>query len=128
MSNNQISTATNVTAPDLSNANLDARKYFNNLYSIDFSVGASNDAIVAFFEQYTKNSATAKNLASAVLYSAISQNLDPMAVLAEFQNLPAGQLNSYLTALLNTNRVPTSTLALKSTSSTNPYVLRTILA
>jgi len=127
MTTNQTTTATNITGPDLSNTTNDANKYFNNLYHTEFSVGPADAVIIAFFEQYTANKLAAKNMAATVLYTAMAQNLDPMAVLAEFQKLPKGQLNNYLAAFLNANRVPTSVLGIKSTAGTNPLVARTIL-
>jgi len=130
MANNQITTATNTTGPDLSaeSASTDARKYFNNFYTEKFDISAgANDAIVAFFEQYADNPATAKNLSAAVIYTALAQNLNPIAVLNEFQQLPKGQLNNYLMAFLNINRAPTSVLGIKDKSKTSPYVSRTIL-
>ena len=125
---NQISTATNLQGPDLSNAAADARKYFNNFYTIDFNVSAgANDAMIGFFEQYTQNKTTAKNLAASVLYTAMAQNLDPMQVLSDFQALPKGQLNNYLVAFLNVNRAPTSVIGTTSKTKTNPYVSRSII-
>lgn len=127
MSTNQITTATNLNSPDASVAQNDARKYFNNFYSQPFSIGPADDAIVAFFEQYTDNKKSAKKLAGVVVYTAQAQNLNPMAVLAEFQKLPSGQLNAYLAAFLNTNRAPTSIIGIKSTTNTNPLVARSVL-
>lgn len=127
MTTNQITTATNLTGPDTSVAQTDARKYFNNFYSIQYSIGPADDAIVGFFEQYTQNKKSAKNLAAVVIYTAQAQNLDPMKVLSEFQQLPKGQLNTYLAAFLNTNRAPTSVIGIKSTNNTNPLIQRSIL-
>jgi len=121
--------ATNLSGPDLStNDNQpDPRQFFNNFYSQNFATGPANDAVVAFFEQRTENAQAAKNLAATVLYAAQSQNLDPMQVLAEFQNMPAGEINNYLIALLNSNRVPTSILGFRTGAKTNLLVARTIL-
>jgi len=130
MTTNQFTTATNITGPDLSaaSANADTRKYFNNFYSINFSVNAdTNDAITAFFEQYTSNKTAAKNLSASILYTAMAQNLDPLTVLADFQKLPPGQLNNYLIAFLNINRAPTSVIGINAGTKTSPYVTRTIL-
>jgi len=129
MTQTPYTAATNLSGPDLitSGNQSDTRRYFNNFHSQNFTSGPANDAIVAFFEQQTTNAQAAKNLAAAVLYAAQSQNLDPMQVLADFQNMPAGQINSYLTALLNSNRVPTSMLGFRSGAKTNPLVARTIL-
>jgi hypothetical protein len=130
MIDNQISTATNVTGPNITNSPVlaDTSKYFNNFYSIKFDIsGDANDAIVAFFEQYTDNKLAAKNIASAIIYTALAQNLNPLSVLSEFQNLPQGQLNNYLIAFLNVSRAPTSVLGVKDSKKTSVYVSRTIL-
>ena len=50
-----------------------------------------------------------------------------MTVLSQFEALPKGQLNNYLVAFLNSNRVPTSVLGTSTGVATSPYVARTIL-
>ena len=129
MSQTSYTAATNLSGPDLitTSNQPDARKFFNNLNSQNFATGPANDAIVAFFEQRSTNAQAAKNLAAVVLYAAQSQNLDPMKVLADFQSMPDGHLNSYLIALLNSNRVPTSMLGYRTGVKTNPLVARTIM-
>jgi hypothetical protein len=125
--NNQVTTATNLSGPDTSVQLNNTQKYFNNFYSLNFAIGPANDAIVGFFEQYTNNKTSAKNLAATVIYTAQAQNLDPMIVLSEFQRLPKGQLNTYLAAFLNTNRAPTSVIGVKTTNNTNPLVARSVI-
>jgi hypothetical protein len=132
---NQITTATNIQAPNLSGGinssqpggTSNAQQYFNNFFAGNYSIGAQNDAITAYFEQYTGNASSGQALAAAVIYTARTQNLDPMSVLAEFQKMSPGELNNYLAAFLNFNRVPTSTIGIKTTMSTNVYISRTIL-
>lgn len=127
--NIQSTAATNLQGPDLSKSpdQSNPNQYFNNFYSDDFSVGDRNDAVIAYFETYTGNEVAGKNLAAAVLYTARAQNIDPMTIIGEFQKLPRGQINNYLAALLNINRVPTSSIAVRGTTRTNNYVTRTIL-
>ena len=123
----QLSTATNLTGPDIS-PSTDPRKYFNNLYAQPFNVSANdNDAITAFFEQYTGDKTAGDNLAAVIIYTALAQNLSPVDVLAQFQKLPRGELNSYLTAFLNSNRERTSQLGFKTGTTVNQYVQRAIL-
>ena len=127
MSNN-ITTATNLQAPNTSLPLNNAAKYFNNFYSIDFTTGTGeNDAVVAFFQKYTGDAVAGQSLAATVIYTAKAQNIDPMAVVTQFQQLPLNQLNSALVAFLNFNRVPTSLLGIKTETNTNSYVTRTIL-
>jgi hypothetical protein len=129
---NQTSTATNLTGPNLNTpaaTTPNANAYFNNFYSIPYSVSAgTNDALTAFFESYCPNAQAAQNLASAVLYTALAQNLNPMKVLQDFQALPQGQLSNYLAAFLNITRVSTSLLGINYGTKTSPFVARTILA
>jgi hypothetical protein len=129
MSNNQVSTATNIAAPDLSNSPNTPQKYFNNIFAIDFSVGLANDVLVSFFEEYTGNTSSGKALAATVLYTAQAQGLDPVSMLDQFRQLTPPELNNYLAAFLNVNRVPTSQIGIRSAASTNtnPAIARLIL-
>ena len=130
MTNKLITTANNLSGPDISNMSSasDARKYFNNFYSVPFNISSDADnAITAFFEEYADNKASAKNLAAAVVYTAMAQNLNPLSVLSQFQTLPKGQLSQYLIAFLNVNRAPTSVIGIREAVKTSPYVARTIL-
>ena len=124
---NQISTATNVQGPNLSGGQNNAAQFFNNFFALNFSIGSANDAIVAYFEEYTGDATAGQALAAAVIYTAKSQNLDPMVVLGQFQKLSQGELNSYLAAFLNFNRVPTSTIGIKTSNQVSPYISRSIL-
>jgi len=124
---NQITTATNIQAPNLSGTQNNGNKFFNNFFAGDFSIGAADDAIVAYFEKYTGNAASGRALAAAVIYTARAQNIDPMQVMSDFQALNPNQLNNYLAAFLNFNRVPTSIIGIKTASTTSPYISRSIL-
>lgn len=117
MSNNLQTTTENKTS-----------KFFTNLNNPQPTVSQNvNDAIVGYFEEYTKNREAALLLAQAVIDTAASQREDPMTVLTQFQNLPDNELNAVLALFLNTNRIPTSLLGVKNKPMTNPYVTRTIL-
>jgi hypothetical protein len=129
MNNQQVSTATNLQGPDISaSASTDnPNKYFNNLYSVNMSTGPGNDAILAFVESYVPNKQAAKNLAASILYTAMAQEINPMKVLEDFMKVPKGQLNSYIAAFLNINRVPTSSLGIRRGTTTSPFVARSVL-
>lgn len=128
MANNQITTATNLAGPDISLPQNLPQKYFNNITGRDFSSGPNiDDAVTAYFEQYTGNKTSGKTLAAAIMYTAQAQGMDPMAVIAEFQRMPIGEIDNYLAALLNFNRVPTSTIGIKKSKAASPYITRAIL-
>ena len=50
-----------------------------------------------------------------------------MAVMAEFQKLGQGEIDNYLAAFLNFNRIPTSMIGVKKTQQTSKYITRSIL-
>ncbi len=103
--------------------------YFNNYFKPEYIVSQDlNDTILGYFETVAANKTSARALAGALIYTAKSQNLDPMLVLQKFISLPKGQMNGYLTMFLNMNRVGTSMLGVSNAPMSNKYVERTILA
>jgi hypothetical protein len=106
----------------------DVDKYFNNWFEIPVEVSSNVDAaIVAFFENATADKQSARQIASAVIYTSVKQGIDPMETLAEFQKLDIGELDTYTAMFLNFDRVGTSYLGLKNPPSVNKYVQRAIL-
>lgn len=102
--------------------------YFNNITTIPRGISSDrNDALVSFFERWTGSATSGRALSSTVLYTAESQNIDPMDVIDQIMKLDKKELNSYLTLFLNLNRVGTSLLALSNTPITNKYIERSIL-
>lgn len=118
-------------------------QYSNNLSPIDISGINSNgtvanlpgvtitsqasDALISFFENFTGNTESAQLLASSIIFTSAMQGIDPIGLLQEFKNLPAGQLNNYLAAFINLNRVPTSLLGVQNQPKISKYVQRAIL-
>ena len=103
-------------------------RFFNNYFNFPVEFNSSVDsAIIAFFETISDNKQSARELASAVLYTALKQGMNPMSVLDEFKKLPPGELNTYTALFLNTERVGTSFLGLKNKPVQNKYVTRAIL-
>lgn len=102
--------------------------FFNNYFRDPISASQfTNDAVVGFFENYTKNKDTAKVLAAAVLRTADAQGIDPMTLVQEFQQLKGQELNAYLTFILNLNRVGTSLLGISNNPQQSQYIIRSIL-
>jgi hypothetical protein len=107
---------------------LDPDKFFNNFFDFPIEVSSNIDAaIVAYFEQIADNKESARALASAVMYTAIKQGVNPMSALDEFRKIPLGDLNTYTALFLNFERVGTSFLGLKNQPIQNKYVTRAIL-
>lgn len=105
------------------------KSYFNNFYLPNIAVSQNvDDAILGYFLQVAENEAGARALASAVILTSVSQGVDPMSTLAEFQKLPKGSLSNYLTMYLNLNRVGTSYLGINNAPRTTKYVERMIRA
>ena len=103
-------------------------KFFNNYFDFPISVSSNVDAaLVAYFEYIADNKASARALASAVIYTAIKQGIDPMSALDEFRKIPQGDLNTYTALFLNFERIGTSFLGIKNRPQQNKYVTRAIL-
>lgn len=102
--------------------------FFNNFFNFPIEINSNIDAsIISFFETIVDNKESARALASAVLYTAIKQGMNPMSVVDEFKKIPSGDLNTYTALFLNTERVGTSFLGLKNAPVQNQYVTRAIL-
>ena len=126
-----MSTPSNLTTVDYSNnQTTPSQVYFNNysLGTLDISSN-QNDAVTAYFQRITNgNRESAQILASTVIYTAISQNMDPMSIVQQFQAVPAGELTLYLAMFLNLNRVGTSLVGLNNQPVVNKSITRAILA
>jgi len=107
-----------------------AGQYFNNYFIQPTLISSNqNDAVTAFFEKQTNgNKQSAAILASTVIYTAMSQGVDPMSIIQQFQALQPGELSLYLAMFLNLNRVGTSLVGVNNSPVQNKYVTRTILA
>lgn len=111
------------------NSNTTAQTYFNNYFINQNTVSSNqNDAVVAYFQNQTNgNTEAAAVLASAVIYTAVAQGVDPMSIIQQFQSVPIGELNLYLAMFLNLNRVGTSLLGINTSPNVNKYISRAIL-
>jgi len=126
MSNPSNLDPVNLSAVDPPPANV--TNYFNNFFSRDINVGTNvSDAVIAFFDDYTGNRASAQILATSVILTSLAQNINPMSTLAELKKAGKGELNSYLTVFLNLNRIGTSLLGLTNQPRTSTYIRRSIL-
>lgn len=64
------------------------QKFFNNFYEPPQGVSAMvNDSVVGYFQEITGDAETGRNLASAVIYTSLQQNLDPMEIISQLKNL-----------------------------------------
>jgi hypothetical protein len=110
------------------NQNSDTQTYFNNYFTRNYSISPNaNDVIVSYFETITTNTQSAQALAAAVIYTSLSKEIDPMTVLEKFKKLGPGELDSYLAAFLNLNRIPTSLLGITNRPTVGKYIERCIL-
>lgn len=104
-----------------------SRDFFNNYFQPNFPVGQNvNTVILAQFEKITQNTESAKVLASSVIYTAMSQKIDPMTVLDRIRSMTNEESAAYLGLFLNLNRVGTSYLGLHGAPQRSKYVERMI--
>jgi hypothetical protein len=70
----------------------DASQFFNNFNNTALNVSQNvDDAVIGFFESITGDSQAARVLASTVLYTALTQGLDPMTFVDELKALKSGK-------------------------------------
>lgn len=118
----------NISAPKLGVAQPNTQDFFNNFFTKQYNISPdANDAVVTFFEDITDNKESAQALSAAVIYTCLTQNINPMSILKEFSGLSKGELDAYLAMFLNLNRIPSSLLGVSNTPVTNKYVARTFI-
>ena len=117
----------NGNLPSATSANA-TTDYFNNFFQTGFNTSQNiDDAVIGYFQTVTGDKDSGRTLASSVLYTALSQGIEPMEIIDEFRKLSPGELNAYLTMFLNINRVGTSLLGISNSPQMNKYVARMIL-
>lgn len=80
--------AINGNLPGQTKNNPSTTNYFNNFYNQGVNTSPMiNDAVVAYFQNITGDAETGKNLAAAVIFTALQQSIDPMSVVAELKRL-----------------------------------------
>lgn len=102
--------------------------YLNNFYKPTYTITSNqDDAVIAFFEQVTENSESAKILASSVIYTAIAQGIDPLVIVDQMRNMNEDDRNQFTSTFLNFNRVGTSQLGVRLPNKYNKFVQRMIV-
>ena len=83
--------ATSGNLPPNTNVN-STTEYFNNYFSDRFTTSPNiNDAVIGYFQSVTGDADSGKALATTVIYTALSQGLDPMSLVDEFKKLKSGR-------------------------------------
>jgi len=123
--NNLSSRAAEVTQQ----AQEEAAKFFNNYFQPTLNTTTDVDAAIqSYFETVTGDPESARIITTAVVYTSLAQNSNPMSVLADFKKLQPGEIDVYLAAFLNLNRVNTSLLGTINQPRAGFFVQRSILA
>jgi hypothetical protein len=64
----------------------DTTQYFNNFYDLPKNISPDvNDVVVSYFQTITGDAETGYNLASAVIYTALQQNIDPVQIIDQLR-------------------------------------------
>ena len=83
--------AINGNLPPNNNVN-STTEYFNNYYDESFTTSPNiNDAVIGYFQTVTGDVDAGKTLASTVIYTALTQGLDPMSLVDEFKKMSSGK-------------------------------------
>lgn len=82
--------ATTGNLPPNTNVN-STTEYFNNYFSDRLTTSPNiNDAVIGYFQSVTGDVDSGKTLASTIIYTALSQGIEPMSLVDEFRKLKAG--------------------------------------
>lgn len=127
-----MSVLTSNLPPNLNKSADQTTDYFNTLSNTSNSYSTSsnsNDMLVAYCQEWTGSSNSGTLLASIILSIAENQNISVNDILQQLitLNKDKDSINSYITILLNLNRVGTSLLGISNIPYTNSYVQRLIL-
>jgi hypothetical protein len=118
----------NIRPPELAVSEPNTQEFFNNFFTKQYNISPdASDAVVTFFEAITDNKESAQALSASVIYTCLTEGIDPMSVLQQFSGLSQGELDAYLAMFLNLNRIPSSLLGVSNTPVTNKYVQRTFI-
>lgn len=67
--------------------------YFNNYFNTQFTTSPDiNDVITGYFQKVTGDADAGRTLASTVIYTALSNGIEPMSLIDEFRKLKTGQV------------------------------------
>lgn len=118
----------NITNLQYSNKSEKTTNYFNNFYDSFSSLEPHRyESIISFFQKQTGSIESAKLLTQAVVDTAKDQRVDPLELLEEFKLSNADEFSYILSLYLNSSRVNTSLLGVKSDKKPNFYVARNIM-
>ena len=97
-------------------------EYFNNYFEdlLTTSPGI-NDAVVGYFQTVTGEQESGRTLAATVIYTALSQGLDPMSLVDEFRRLKAGRRVEVKTPIPSSSVVDTYTTFDQIVADKNEY-------
>lgn len=104
-----------------------ATDFFNNYMQPGFTVSSNvNDLIIGHFEKIAENRQAAEIMASAVIYTSLAQNVDPLSIIEKIQYMDEPDVAAYVNMFLNLNRIGSSYLGIHSAPTVKKYVKRTI--
>lgn len=97
-------------------------EYFNNYFSDRLTTSPNiNDAVVGYFQTVTGDEESGKTLAATIIYTALSQGIDPMSLIDEFRKLKAGRRVEVKTPIPTSSVVDTYTTYDQIVADKNEY-------
>lgn len=97
-------------------------EYFNNYFADVLTTSPNiNDAVVGYFQSVTGDEESGRTLAATVVYTALSQGLDPMSLIDEFKKLKAGRRVEVKTPIPSSSVVDTYTTYDQIVADKNEY-------
>lgn len=114
--------ANNGNLPSKENNNATGN-YFNNYFTTtQYSTSPDiNDAITGYFQKVTGDTDAGKTLAATVIYTALSNGIEPMSLIDEFRKLKSGKTVEIKTPIDSNNVVSTYTTYDEIVAHKNEY-------
>ena len=98
-------------------------EYFNNYFSDRLTTSPNiNDAVIGYFQSVTGDEESGRTLAATVIYTALSQGIDPMSLIDEFRKLKAGRKVEVKTPISASSVVDTYTTYDQIVADKNEYL------
>jgi hypothetical protein len=97
-------------------------EYFNNYFNDRLTTSPNiNDAVIGYFQSVTGDEESGRTLASTIIYTALSQGIDPMSLIDEFKKLKAGRRVEVKTPIPASSVVDTYTTYDQIVADKNEY-------
>ena len=119
---------TNLPSKPINDSLAGTKIFFDSYGKTPIEFGANDvNSTIGFFTDKGFSSSAAQSFALIILRSAKEDNVPVFNIIDRMKSLNRAQLDQLVAALINSDRVPTSKIGIKTTSSKNNNIERNII-